>query len=77
MEDRSNEYKAIVEKVKLGLAREEYDKIYLEMLDFINNDVNGEGKDMRYSHYYSIVWKCQSIEGRTAIPQNQKEKQKM
>ena len=65
MEDRSEEYKAIAGKVKPGLAREEYNKIYLEMLDFINNNINGEGEDMRYSHYYSIVWKCQSIEGQT------------
>ena len=62
MNQDSSEYLAIIERVKPGQTLEYYNDLYLDMLKFIEENVNGEGDKLRYSVYYEIVWKCQTLD---------------
>ena len=61
MRQNSKEYNELVKRVVPAQTKEYYNKLYLDMIKFIKDDVNGEGMKLRYSHFFSVVWKCQSV----------------
>lgn len=62
MTQHSKEYEDLISRVAPAKSPEYYNKLYTDMRKFIDNNVNGEGQDLRYSHFYSVVWKCQTLE---------------
>ena len=53
----SDEFKNLVSRIIPGQSKEYYKELYKEMLDYIDNDVNGEGLKMRHSDFYRTLWR--------------------
>ena len=60
--DASEELNSLIERIVTGKPKEYYNRLYLDMKEFIKNDVNGEGADLRNSFYYSTIWQLQTID---------------
>lgn len=61
----SEEFKALASRVVPQQSFEYYDKLYKDMLNFIDNNTNGEGPAMLHSDFYRTVWRIQSAKGTT------------
>lgn len=58
----SDEFNELVERSRNATKREEVNSLYLDMLDFIERNPNGEGTILRRTCYYAEIWKAQTVD---------------
>lgn len=58
----SDEFINLVSRIVPGKSEGYYNQLYKDMLDFIEKDINGEGRKLRYSDFYRTVWHAQTVE---------------
>lgn len=54
----SKEFMNIVNRIIPGQPERYYEDLYDDTWEFINKNINGEGSELRHSHYYSVIWRC-------------------
>ncbi len=58
----SDEFNELIRRSREATEPEDINKVYLDMLDFIERNPNGEGTILRRTCYYAETWKAQTAD---------------